>query len=126
MTDGAIQPEGIATPSSPYSPVFVSGDLVYTAGQIGTDASGAIVDGGVEAQTRQALENLGRCLEAAGCSFGDVIKVTSYLTNMDDFPAYNEIYREHFSEPFPARTTIGAILAPGLLFEIEAVARKPA
>ena len=126
MTDGAIQPVGVATPSSPYSPVFVSGDLVYTAGQIGTDASGEIVDGGVEAQTRQALTNLGRCLEAAGCGLGNVIKVTSYLTNMDDFPAYNEIYREHFGEPFPARTTIGAILAPGLLFEIEAVARKPA
>jgi 2-iminobutanoate/2-iminopropanoate deaminase len=45
---------------------------------------------------------------------------------MDDFPAYNEVYREYFSEPFPARTTIGVILAPGLLFEIEAVARKPA
>ena len=126
MTDGAIQPEGVATPSSPYSPVFVSGDLVYTAGQIGTDASGEIVAGGMEEQARQALANLGQCLEAAGCGFGDVIKVTSYLTNMDDFAAYNAIYREHFSEPYPARTTIGVILAPGLLFEIEAVARRPA
>src|SRR5579885_2260311 len=123
MTDGAVQPEGVATPSSPYSPVFVSGDLVYTAGQIGTDESGEIVPGGMEAQARA---NLGRCLEAAGCSFRDVIKVTSYLTNMDDFSAYNELYREHFSEPYPARTTIGVILAPGLLFEIEAVARRPA
>jgi 2-iminobutanoate/2-iminopropanoate deaminase len=120
---GAIQPEGIAKPDAPYSPVYASGDLVYTAGQIGADASGAVADG-IEAQTRQALENLRLCLEAAGCGFGDVMKVNAYLTDMDSFAAYNAVYRETFSAPYPARTTVGAALAPGLLVEIEAIARR--
>jgi 2-iminobutanoate/2-iminopropanoate deaminase len=120
---GAIQPEGIAKPDAPYSPVYASGDLVYTAGQIGADASGAVADG-IEAQTRQALENLRLCLEAAGCGFGDVMKVNAYLTDMDDFAAYNAVYRETLSAPYPARTTVGAALAPGLLVEIEAIARR--
>ena len=120
---GAIQPEGVAKPDSPYSPVFVSGDLVYTAGQIGSDANGAVAEG-IEAQTRQALENLQLCLEAAGCSLGDVMKVNAYLTDMENFPAYNAVYREMFEPPYPARTTVGAALAPGLLVEIEAVARR--
>ncbi len=120
---GALQPEGIAKPEAPYSPVFVSGDLVYTAGQVGADASGTVADG-IEAQTHQALENLRLCLEAAGCSFGDVMKVNAYLTDMGNFPAYNAVYRETFSEPYPARTTVGAALAPGLLVEIEAIARR--
>jgi 2-iminobutanoate/2-iminopropanoate deaminase len=121
---GPIQPDGLAKPSAPYSPVFVSGDLVYTAGQIGADATGAIVEGGIEAQCRQALDNLRGCLQAAGCDLGDAIKVNGYLVDLGDFPVYNEIYREYFTEPYPARTTVGAALAPGLLVEIEAVARK--
>jgi 2-iminobutanoate/2-iminopropanoate deaminase len=121
---GAIQPDGVARPSAPYSPVFASGDLVYTAGQIGADATGAIVEGGIEAQCRQALDNLRACLAAAGCELTDVIKVNGYLVDLGDFAVYNEIYREYFTEPYPARTTVGAALAPGLLVEIEAVARK--
>jgi 2-iminobutanoate/2-iminopropanoate deaminase len=121
--NGAIQPDGVATPSSPYSPVFASGDLVYTAGQIGSDASGNTVEG-FEAQTRQVFENLRACLEAAGCSFRDVVKVNGYLVDLGNFPVYNEIYREYFTEPYPARTTVGAALAPGLLVEVECVARR--
>jgi 2-iminobutanoate/2-iminopropanoate deaminase len=124
MTDGAIQPDGLPRPPAPFSPVVVSGDLVYTAGQVGTDASGAIVEGGVEAQTRRALENLRLCVEAAGCSLDDVVKVNAYLTDMADFPVYNDVYQEFFHEPYPARTTVGAALAPGLVVEVEAVARR--
>jgi 2-iminobutanoate/2-iminopropanoate deaminase len=123
VTDGAIQPEGVAKPSSPYSPVFASGDLVYTAGQVGADANGDVPEG-VEAQTRQALENLRACLEAAGCGLRDVMKVNAYLVNIGDFPTYNAVYREFFEEPYPARTTVGAVLADGLLVEVEAVARR--
>jgi 2-iminobutanoate/2-iminopropanoate deaminase len=124
MSDGPIQPDGVARPSAPYSPVVVSGDLVYTAGQIGADASGSIVDGGIEAQSRQALDNLRLCLQAAGCELTDVIKVNGYLVDLGDFAVYNEIYGEYFKPPYPARTTVGAALAPGLLVEVEAVARK--
>jgi 2-iminobutanoate/2-iminopropanoate deaminase len=121
--NGAIQPEGVAKPDAPFSPVFASGDLVYTAGQYGADANGTLAEG-IEAQTRQTLENLRLCLEAAGCTLADVMKVNAYLTDMENFAAYNAVYREIFSEPYPARATVGAALAPGLLVEIEAVARR--
>lgn len=126
MSWQAIQPEGVARPKAPYSPVVVSGDHVYTAGQVAFDASGTVVSGGVEEQTRQVLANLQACLEAAGCSLADVVKVNAFLTDLGEFDAYNRVYRETFSEPYPARTTVQAGLAPGLLVEIEAVARRPA
>jgi 2-iminobutanoate/2-iminopropanoate deaminase len=126
MSRRAIQPDGVATPKAPYTPVAIVGDMVYTAGQTGVDVSGEVVDGGIEAQTRRALENIRLCLEAAGCSLGDVVKVNAYLTSLDDFPVYNDVYREFFDEPYPARTTVGASLPSGLLVEIDAVARRDA
>jgi 2-iminobutanoate/2-iminopropanoate deaminase len=126
MTKRAIQPPGVATPKAPYSPVVVSGDHVFTAGQVAFDESGAPVTGDVEAQVRQALENLRSCLEAAGCGLADVVKINAYLADLADFDAYNVVYREYFAEPYPARTTVQAGLPPGLLVEIEAVARRPA
>jgi 2-iminobutanoate/2-iminopropanoate deaminase len=121
-----IQPDDVARPDFPYSPVVVSGDLVYTAGQVANDASGAVVSDDVEAQTRQALDNVRACLAAAGCGLEDVIKVNAFLTDLANFDVYNAVYREYFNEPFPARTTVGAALAPGLHVEIEVVARRPA
>jgi 2-iminobutanoate/2-iminopropanoate deaminase len=120
----ALQPKGLPTPSAPYSPVVVSGDLVATAGQVGFGSDGTVVAGGIREQTRQTLENLSRCLEAAGCGFGDVIKITAFLTDMANFAEYNEVYAEYFKAPYPARTTVQAGLAPGLLVEIEALARR--
>lgn len=122
--DGAIQPAGLARPKAPYSPVVASGDLVLTAGQVGFDEDGQLVDGGVDAQCRRALENVRTCLRAAGCELSDVLKVTAFLADLADFPVYNEAYREYFDEPYPARTTVGATLPPGILVEIEALARK--
>ena len=121
-----IQPDDVATPSFPYSPVVASGDLVVTAGQVANDATGTIVAEDVEGQTRQVLHNIRACLAAAGCGLGDVIKVNAFLTNLDDFDVYNAVYREYFSAPYPARTTVGAALAPGLLVEVEVTARRPA
>ena len=121
----AIQPDGLPTPAAPYSPVVVSGDLVYTAGQVAFDAEGQVVPGGIAEQTQQALANIAACLEAAGCSLDDVLKVNAYLADLGDFAAYNEVYREHFREPYPARTTVQAGLPGGLLVELEAVARRP-
>jgi len=123
MTRRAPQPDGLVTPTSPYSPVVVSGDLVFTSGQVAYDAVGAIVPGGIAEQTRRALENVSACLRAADCSLADVLKVTTFLSDLADFPAYNEVYEEHFDKPYPARTTVQAGLAAGLLVEIEAVAR---
>lgn len=124
MTCHAIQPEGLATPKAPYSPVVISGDHVFTAGQVGFDGRGEIVPGGVAEQTRQALENVRICLRAASCELADVVKVTAFLADLSEFPAYNDVYREFFDKPYPARTTVQAGLPAGVLVEVEAVARK--
>ncbi|HEY8018252.1 MAG TPA: Rid family hydrolase [Actinomycetota bacterium] len=123
MTRDARQPAGGAAPTAPYSPAVVSGDLVWTAGQVAL-ADGVIVSGGVDVQTRQALVNVAACLDAAGSSMDDVVKVTVFLADLGDFDAFNEEYRRHFAAPYPARTTVGAALPAGLLVEIDAVARR--
>lgn len=111
----------------PYSQGIAANGFVYTAGQGGIDPSTRqLVEGGVQAQTRQTLHNLAAILEAAGCSLADVIKTTVYLANMDDFAAMNEIYATFFPESPPARTTIQAARLPlNFAVEIEAVALLP-
>ena len=124
MPRQALQPEGMAVPKPPYSPVVVSGDIVYTAGQIANDPEGNLVAGGIAEQARRTLENVRACVEAAGCTLDDVVKVNAYLADLGDFPAYNEVYVEFFSKPYPARTSVQAGLPPGVMIEIEAVARR--
>jgi 2-iminobutanoate/2-iminopropanoate deaminase len=124
MTREAIQPDAVARPKPPYSPVVVSGDHVFTAGQVGFDGEGTLVPGGIAEQTRQALENVRACVEAAGSSLANVVKVTAFLADLGDFEGYNAVYREYFDEPYPARTSVQAVLPAGILVEIEAVARR--
>ncbi len=126
MSKRAIQPEGVARPKAPYSPVVVEGGLVYTAGQVAFDEQGELVPGGIEEQARRALENLTACLRAAGAELSNVLKVNAYLADLGDFGGFNAVYSEFFSEPYPARTTVGVSLPAGLLVEIEAVARVEA
>ena len=125
MARQALQPEGLAKPKPPYSPVVISGETVYTAGQIANDPRGNLVAGGMAEQARRTLENVRSCVEAAGCTLDDVVKVNAYLADLGDFPAYNEVYVEFFTQPYPARTSVQAGLPPGVLIEIEAIARKP-
>jgi 2-iminobutanoate/2-iminopropanoate deaminase len=113
-------------PKPPYSPVVVASDLVFTAGQVAMDVSGRIVDGGIVEQTRQVMQNLAACLDAAGCSMDDIVKTTVYLTDLANFEACNEEYARHLNAPYPARSTVEVGLASGLLVEIEAIARRPA
>ena len=124
MTRDARQPDGMPVPGSPYSPLVVAGGFVWISGQVGV-VDGQIADG-IEAQTRVALEHMAVALEAAGLSMDDVVKVSAFLADLGDFEVFNGEYRRHFSEPYPARTTVGAALAPGLLVEIDAVAHRPA
>jgi 2-iminobutanoate/2-iminopropanoate deaminase len=108
----------------PYSQAVRSGSLVFCSGQIPLDpATGQLVEGGIEAQTARALDNLTSVVAAAGLTLGDVVKTTVFLVSMDDFPAMNEVYARYFEEDPPARSTIGvAALPKGALVEIEAVA----
>ncbi|MDP2497073.1 MAG: RidA family protein [Candidatus Palauibacterales bacterium] len=118
-TDDA--PEAIG----PYSQAILADGWLYTAGQIGLDpATGEFVEGGVEEQARRALANLEAVLEEAGLGFGDVVKTTVFLADMDDYGAVNEIYGDHFTAPFPARSAVEAATLPrDARVEIELVAR---
>jgi 2-iminobutanoate/2-iminopropanoate deaminase len=108
----------------PYSVAVKAGGFVFTAGQLGIDpGSGNFVDGGIETQTRQALENIQAVLEAAGSSLKKVVKTTVFLQDMDDFGAMNGVYGEFFTKKYPARSAVEVARLPkdGLV-EIEAVA----
>jgi 2-iminobutanoate/2-iminopropanoate deaminase len=111
----------------PYAQANVAGGFVFTAGQIGLDPiSGKLVEGGVAAQTAQALSNIRAILAAAGCGFEDIVKVTLYLADLGDFAAANEVYAASFVEPYPARAAAGVSALPaGALVEIDAVAALP-
>jgi 2-iminobutanoate/2-iminopropanoate deaminase len=122
--DGPIQPQGLARPQAPYSPVVVTGDLVFTAGQVAHDEAGKLVADDIEGQCRRALDNVRTCLQTAGCDLADVVKVTTFLVDLGDFDVYNGVYREYFEEPYPARSSVGVSLPAGILIEIEAVARR--
>jgi 2-iminobutanoate/2-iminopropanoate deaminase len=121
----ARHPEGFVRPAVPLSSAVVSRDLVYTSGQVAFDAEGTLVPGGLAEQTTQVFENLRACLAAAGCTLDDVVKVNAYLTDLGQFDVFNRVYAERFSEPYPARTTVGVKLVDGLFVEVEAIARIP-
>ena len=108
----------------PYSQAVRTEHMVYTAGQIGLDpATMEIVSGGVEAETRQVLNNLKQVLEAANSGLNYVVKTTVFLHDMADFPKMNAIYAEFFPENPPARSTVAAAALPkGVAVEIEAIA----
>lgn len=126
-TKQAVIAEGAPKALGPYSAAVTVGPFVYASGQTGIDpATGELVPGGVEAQTRQVLRNLAAVLEAAGSSFSDVVKTTVFLQDMADFPVMNAIYAEHFTEPYPARSTVQVAGLPKAgAVEIEAVAVLP-
>ena len=106
------------------SPAIVAGELVFTSGQIGIDPkTSQMVEGGFEAQAEQVLRNLATVLEAAGSDMSPVLKPTVFLADMDNFNKMNEIYRRHFKDDPPARSTVQVARLPrNALIEIEAIA----
>lgn len=105
----------------PYSQAIVSGNLVFTSGQLGIDENGKLGDG-IISQTENALKNLTEVLLAAGTDLKNVVKTTCFLANIKDFSSFNEIYGKYFTEK-PARSLIEASALPkGALVEIEAIA----
>lgn len=110
-------------PAGPYSPIVRSGGWLVCSGQVGL-RDGAMVDGGVVAQTTQAIANLRTLLEGEGASLANVVKTMVFLVDMDDFAVMNEAYVEAFGDHRPARSTIGVAALPlGALVEVEAWAR---
>lgn len=108
----------------PYSQAVKVGDFIYTAGQIPLEPqSGSLVEGGIEAQTRQVMQNLAAVLQAAGSSLTQVVKTTIFVTDIKDFAAVNQVYGSFFVDRPPARSTVQVAALPlGARVEIEAVA----
>ena len=114
--------------AGPYSHAIDTGALVFLSGQTPRDPdTGALVEGGIGAQTTRSLDNLAAVLAAAGLTSDDVVKCNVYLVDMDDFAEMNQAYAAFFTEPRPARTTIGVAALPmGARVEIEMIAQRPA
>ena len=108
----------------PYAPANSIGELVLTSGQIPIDpATGNLVEGDIEAQTKQVFENLKAVLEAAGSGLDKIVKTTCFMDNMNDFAKMNEVYASFFSGDYPSRSAVEVAKLPkGALIEIEAIA----
>jgi 2-iminobutanoate/2-iminopropanoate deaminase len=109
-------------PAGAYSPAVRAGPFIFLSGQVPKDPrTGEMVQGDVQEQTRVVLDNCRRLLEAAGASLDDVVAVTAWLSSMDDWQAFDDVYRTYFTEPRPTRTAVGVELR-GFDVEITMVA----
>jgi 2-iminobutanoate/2-iminopropanoate deaminase len=125
MTHVRVETNGAPAPVGPYSQGIAAGGLVFCAGQLGLDPITGELPVGVEAQAERALQNLAAVLDAAGCTWGDVVKTTIFLADVGDFAAVNAIYAKVMPDPPPARSTVGVSGLPkGALVEVEAIARR--
>ncbi|HBP63788.1 MAG TPA: reactive intermediate/imine deaminase [Desulfosporosinus sp.] len=121
--------ESISTSKAPkavgaYSQAIKTGNYVFTSGQISLDPNtGVLVEGGIEAQTKQVMENLKQVILAGGLNFEDVVKTTIYILDMGDFAAVNKVYEQYFTNTLPARSCVAvANLPKEALVEIELIA----
>lgn len=123
MTRDAIASDKLPAAVGPFSPGVRGAGLLFLSGQVAQDpATGKLIEGDVREQARQILRTIAAVLEAAGRDLGDVLRVGVYLADMSDYAAMNEVYREHFDEPFPARTAIGVAALPlGAAVEMDVV-----
>ncbi|HEX3453793.1 MAG TPA: RidA family protein [Gaiellaceae bacterium] len=120
--------EGLPEPFSHYTDAVQAGDLLFISGCVALDADGKVVgENDVVAQARQVFENIGLCLAAAGASFEDVVKVTTFLTDVRDRGRINPVRQEFFGDARPASTLVevSALVIPEFLIEVEAVAVVP-
>ncbi len=124
-----IRVEALAEPISHYTDAVLAGGLLFVSGMVAVDGAGNLVGGDdVVAQARQVFANLDAALAAGGCSLADVVKVTVFLTDVDDRAAVNTVRQELFGDTRPASTLVEVprLAVPGALIEIECVARVPA
>jgi 2-iminobutanoate/2-iminopropanoate deaminase len=125
MSKTAITWPELAPPVGPFSQAVKSDGFLFFSGQVAQDpATGKVVEGGIVPETERVFRNLSAILKAAGKSFDHVACARVFLTNMSDYAAMNGIYAKHFSQPFPARTTIGVAALPlGACVEIDLVVK---
>jgi 2-iminobutanoate/2-iminopropanoate deaminase len=110
-------------PTNPFSPAVRVGAMLYLAGQLGTDSTGSLVKGGIEAETRQTMRNIANVLDKTGSSMARVVKCTAFLADMKEWPAMNGVYATFFPTNKPARSAFGATgLALNARVEIECIA----
>jgi 2-iminobutanoate/2-iminopropanoate deaminase len=124
MNRRSVSTPGAPAAIGPYSQGIRAGELMFCSGQLGLDpATGELVEGDTAAEAERALRNLGAVLDAAGCSFADVVKVTMFLADITDFASVNAVYTRFVPDPPPARSTVAvAGLPKGARIEIEAIA----
>ena len=124
MNPQVTYPRDPDTPVSPlpFSPAVCVGNLIFVSGQASVDAAGQIVSDTFEGEFRRSVENLRKILHAAGSDLAHVVQTRNYVRDEIDLPLFNRLYREFFSAPFPARTTITNCLPLSLRYEIECVA----
>ncbi|CEP67479.1 Endoribonuclease L-PSP/chorismate mutase-like [Moorella glycerini] len=127
MSKIPVHPVNTPLPAGPYTHAIIAGDYIFVSGQTpekpGTDE---LVEGGIKEQTRQVLEHIKTILATAGCTMDDVVKVNAYLADINDFSGYNEVYKEYFSRPYPARLTVQSANPSNALVEIDVIAYRPA
>jgi 2-iminobutanoate/2-iminopropanoate deaminase len=124
QSDKIIHPER-TTATGAYSDGVLCDGWLYISGQGALDQkTGKIVVGPIEDQVRLTMKNIGKILEAAGCTFDDLVKCTCHLRNIENFDAFDRVYAEHFPGKRPARTTVQSVLGEGMEVEIDGIARK--
>lgn len=121
------QTEEVQALGLPFAEAVIVGNMIYLSGQVGNKPGVmAVVEGGIEAETRQTMDNIQRVLEANGSSLDHAVKLTVMMADMSEWPAMNEVYKEYFPNHFPARSAFGATaLALGAKLEIECMAVIP-
>jgi len=121
-----IRPERAPNTGLPYSSGIMVGNTLYIAGHLGRDpVTSQLAKGGIEAETRQSIANIGEVLKAAGMSFRDVTTVTVYITDFKEFDRFNKVYREYFPTDPPARATVQvAALNAGARVELQMIAAR--
>ncbi len=124
MSSLVSYPREADTPVShlPFSPAVKVGNLVFVSGQASVDATGQIISDDFEGEFRRSVENLRKVLQSAGADLHNVVQTRNYVRDSEDGPLFNRLYREYFSAPYPARTTITGCLSPALRFEMECIA----
>jgi 2-iminobutanoate/2-iminopropanoate deaminase len=122
VTFEPISGPGVIKSNLPFSPAVRAGDFVFMSGLASVDENGKVIHDTFENEARRTYQNIGKVLAAAGLGFANVVQVRCYLAQQTDWDAHNRIYREVFSAPFPARTTLIGCLGDLVKYEVDLVA----